>query len=104
MAAGLYTAIEVFGAKKEWGDSVKGLHMTIAINSLKTLNSNISTHTKNWRPQVLLLNKLKGDGSSVIKYPKLLGRSWLEIITISLSRSRWTFYSTNSLPFPGKYY
>ena len=74
IAALLYAYIEMYGAKKEWGDSVKGLHMTLAINSLKTLNSNLSTHTKNWRPQVLLLNKLVGDGSSLMKYPKLLGK------------------------------
>jgi len=71
MAAALYIIVEMFGAKKEWGDSVKGLHMTVAINSLKTLNNNISTHTKNWRPQILLLNKLK-DGTGLIKYPQLL--------------------------------
>jgi len=73
IAAALYTSIEIFGGKKEWGDSIKGLYMTMAIRSLKSLNSNTSKHTKNWRPQVLLLNKLK-DGSSVIKYPKLLGK------------------------------
>ena len=36
IAALLYAYIEMYGAKKEWGDSVKGLHMTLAINSLKT--------------------------------------------------------------------
>jgi len=71
MAAGLYILVEAFGAKKEWGDSVKGLHMTIAINSLRSLNNNISTHTKNWRPQILLLNKLKPN-TAEFKYPKLL--------------------------------
>jgi len=71
LAGVLYCLIEVFGGKKEWGDSVKGLHMSIAINSLRTLNNNISTHTKNWRPQILLLNKFK-ENTTELKYPHLL--------------------------------
>ena len=88
LAGILYCLIEVFGGKKvnklkafdilfknqfkEWGDSIKGLHMSIAINSLRTLNNNISTHTKNWRPQILLLNKFK-ENTTELKYPHLLG-------------------------------
>jgi len=71
LAGALYMLIEVFGGKKEWGDSIKGLHMSIAINSLRTLNNNISTHTKNWRPQILLLNKFK-ENTTELKYPHLL--------------------------------
>jgi len=71
IAACIYFAIGRYGAQKEWGDSVKGLHMSMAISSLKRYGANISTHTKNWRPQILLLNKLDAENAEV-KYPQLL--------------------------------
>jgi len=71
IAACIYFAIGRYGAQKEWGDSVKGLHMSMAISSLKRYGANISTHTKNWRPQILLLNKLDTENAEV-KYPQLL--------------------------------
>jgi len=71
IAGCIYCAIGRYGAQKEWGDSVKGLHMSMAISSLKRYGANISTHTKNWRPQILLLNKLDTENTE-IKYPQLL--------------------------------
>lgn len=71
IAGFIYFAIGRYGAQKEWGDSVKGLHMSMAISSLKRYGANISTHTKNWRPQILLLNKLDRENTEV-KYPQLL--------------------------------
>ena len=47
--------------------------MSMAISSLKRYGANISTHTKNWRPQILLLNKLDAENAEV-KYPQLLSK------------------------------
>jgi len=47
--------------------------MSMAISSLKRYGANISTHTKNWRPQILLLNKLDTENAEV-KYPQLLSK------------------------------
>ena len=47
--------------------------MSMAISSLKRYGANISTHTKNWRPQILLLNKLDRENTEV-KYPQLLSK------------------------------
>ena len=49
--------------------------MSMAISSLKRYGANISTHTKNWRPQILLLNKLDTERETTeVKYPQLLSK------------------------------
>ena len=70
IAGVIYGLITYFGAKKEWGDAIKGVSMSMALSSLRWYGNNISTHTKNWRPQILLLNKLNDE--TLIKYPQLL--------------------------------
>uniref|UniRef100_T2M3T2 Solute carrier family 12 member 6 n=1 Tax=Hydra vulgaris TaxID=6087 RepID=T2M3T2_HYDVU len=54
IAALLYKYIEYRGAVKEWGDGFSGLALSAARFSLLRLES-YSPHTKNWRPQVLVL-------------------------------------------------
>ena len=68
----IYLAIARWGAKKEWGDAIKGMSMSIALRALGWYGNNVSDHTKNWRPQILLLNKL--DAEKRIKYPQLLSK------------------------------
>lgn len=56
----LYNYIEYKGAEKEWGDGMTGLSMSTAIYALTKLNKELK-HTKNWRPQVLTLLKMRED-------------------------------------------
>jgi hypothetical protein len=44
----------VFSAEKEWGDGVRGLGLSAARYGLLNLEDK-PPHTKNWRPQILLL-------------------------------------------------
>lgn len=45
-------------AKKEWGDGMRGLALTTAQFSLLRVEET-KIHPKNWRPQLLVLLKLK---------------------------------------------
>ncbi|XP_041376452.1 solute carrier family 12 member 4-like isoform X1 [Gigantopelta aegis] len=65
----IYKYIEYKGAEKEWGDGIRGLAMSAARYSLLRLQEG-PPHTKNWRPQLLVLMKL--DGNLQPKYPKLI--------------------------------
>ena len=56
-------------AEKEWGDGVRGLSLQAARYSLLRLEES-PPHTKNWRPQVLVLCKL--DQNLIPSHPKLL--------------------------------
>lgn len=47
-------------AEKEWGDGLRGLALSAARYSLLRLEQG-PPHTKNWRPQVLVLAKLNDD-------------------------------------------
>ncbi|KAK0394761.1 hypothetical protein QR680_000921 [Steinernema hermaphroditum] len=49
----VYKYIEYTGAEKEWGDGLKGLALSTARFAL--LNIDTSPHTKNWRPQLLIV-------------------------------------------------
>ncbi|KAJ8041993.1 Solute carrier family 12 member 6 [Holothuria leucospilota] len=60
LAAGIYKYIEFQGAEKEWGDGLRGLSLQAARFSLLKLEEG-PPHTKNWRPQILVLCKLKED-------------------------------------------
>ena len=53
----IYKYIELKGAENEWGDGLKGLQMSTARLALLKLEQG-PPHTKNWRPQVLVLAKL----------------------------------------------
>uniref|UniRef100_A0A0R3S2I3 Solute carrier family 12 member 6 n=1 Tax=Elaeophora elaphi TaxID=1147741 RepID=A0A0R3S2I3_9BILA len=50
----IYKYVEWKGAKKEWGDGIRGLALTTAQYSLMKINEK-DPHPKNFRPQLLLL-------------------------------------------------
>uniref|UniRef100_A0A914W1E8 Solute carrier family 12 member 6 n=1 Tax=Plectus sambesii TaxID=2011161 RepID=A0A914W1E8_9BILA len=52
----IYKYVEWKGAKKEWGDGIRGLALTTAQYSLMKIEDK-DPHPKNWRPQLLLLTK-----------------------------------------------
>lgn len=58
----------IYSAEKEWGDGIRGLALSAARFSLLRLEEG-PPHTKNWRPQILILAKLTQD--LVPKYRKL---------------------------------
>ncbi|XP_053620988.1 solute carrier family 12 member 4 isoform X4 [Plodia interpunctella] len=60
MAGLIYKYIEYRGAEKEWGDGLRGLALSAARYSLLRLEEG-PPHTKNWRPQVLVLAKMNTD-------------------------------------------
>ncbi|XP_012150143.1 solute carrier family 12 member kcc isoform X3 [Megachile rotundata] len=68
MAGCIYKYIEYRGAEKEWGDGIRGLALSAARYSLLRLEEG-PPHTKNWRPQILILAKLTDD--LVPKYRKM---------------------------------
>lgn len=65
----VYKYIEYRGAEKEWGDGLRGLALSAARYSLLRLEEG-PPHTKNWRPQVLVLCKLNQD--YMPKYRKMV--------------------------------
>uniref|UniRef100_A0A1A8R8P0 Solute carrier family 12, member 7a n=3 Tax=Nothobranchius TaxID=28779 RepID=A0A1A8R8P0_9TELE len=69
IASCIYKYIEYRGAVKEWGDGIRGLSLNAARYALVRLEE-VPLHTKNWRPQVLVLCKLDADLS--VKHPRLL--------------------------------
>ncbi|GAB6021396.1 hypothetical protein CHUAL_004003 [Chamberlinius hualienensis] len=69
LAGCIYKYIEYRGAEKEWGDGIRGLALSAARYSLLRLEEG-PPHTKNWRPQVLILCKLGDD--LLPKYRKLV--------------------------------
>lgn len=68
MAGCIYKYIEYRGAEKEWGDGIRGLALSAARYSLLRLEEG-PPHTKNWRPQIIILAKLTDD--LVPKYRKM---------------------------------
>ncbi|KAG7455439.1 hypothetical protein MATL_G00256520 [Megalops atlanticus] len=70
MIAGcIYKYIEYRGAEKEWGDGIRGLSLNAARYALIKLEE-APPHTKNWRPQLLVLLNLDTDLG--VKHPRLL--------------------------------
>ncbi|KAI1890127.1 hypothetical protein AGOR_G00170430 [Albula goreensis] len=69
IASMIYKYIEYQGAEKEWGDGIRGLSLSAARYALLRLEAG-PPHTKNWRPQLLVLLKL--DEDLHVKYPRLL--------------------------------
>uniref|UniRef100_A0AC34QJS4 Uncharacterized protein n=1 Tax=Panagrolaimus sp. JU765 TaxID=591449 RepID=A0AC34QJS4_9BILA len=55
IGAGVYKYIEYAGAEKEWGDGLKGLGLSAARFALLNVDDSVPTHTRNWRPQLLVL-------------------------------------------------
>ncbi|XP_065368003.1 solute carrier family 12 member 6 isoform X3 [Calliphora vicina] len=68
MAVVIYKYIEYRGAEKEWGDGIRGMALTAARYSLLRLEEG-QPHTKNWRPQILVLSKL--NDNCMPKYRKI---------------------------------
>merc|ERR1719232_1081149 len=64
----VYKYIEYRGAEKEWGDGIRGLALSAARFSLLRLEDG-PPHTKNWRPQILILAKL--DEKLNVKHKRL---------------------------------
>ncbi|XP_069367432.1 solute carrier family 12 member 7-like isoform X2 [Paralichthys olivaceus] len=69
IAGCIYKYIEYRGAVKEWGDGIRGLSLNAARYALIRLEE-APLHTKNWRPQLLVLCKL--DTDMMVKHPRLL--------------------------------
>ncbi|XP_068160444.1 solute carrier family 12 member 7 isoform X3 [Antennarius striatus] len=69
IAGCIYKYIEYRGAEKEWGDGIRGLSLNAARYALIRLEE-APPHTKNWRPQLLVLLNLESDQG--VKHPRLL--------------------------------
>ncbi|XP_034416516.1 solute carrier family 12 member 7 isoform X3 [Cyclopterus lumpus] len=69
IATCIYKYIEYRGAEKEWGDGIRGLSLNAARYALIRLEE-APPHTKNWRPQLLVLLNLDSDQG--VKHPRLL--------------------------------
>ncbi|KAL4635113.1 solute carrier family 12 member 7-like isoform X2 [Arapaima gigas] len=69
IAGCIYKYIEYRGAEKEWGDGIRGLSLNAARYALMRLEE-APPHTKNWRPQLLVLVNL--DMELCVKHPRLL--------------------------------
>uniref|UniRef100_A0A3B4BIX3 Uncharacterized protein n=1 Tax=Periophthalmus magnuspinnatus TaxID=409849 RepID=A0A3B4BIX3_9GOBI len=69
IAGSIYKYIEFAGAEKEWGDGIRGLSLSAARYALMRLEEG-PPHTKNWRPQLLVL--VSTDSEQNIEQPRLL--------------------------------
>ncbi|XP_070701876.1 solute carrier family 12 member 7-like [Pempheris klunzingeri] len=69
IAGCIYKYIEYRGAVKEWGDGIRGLSLNAARYALIRLEE-APLHTKNWRPQLLVMCKL--DSELAVKHPRLM--------------------------------
>ncbi|KAM6157335.1 solute carrier family 12 member 7 [Erethizon dorsatum] len=69
IAGCIYKYIEYRGAEKEWGDGIRGLSLNAARYALLRVEHG-PPHTKNWRPQVLVMLNL--DMEQAVKHPRLL--------------------------------
>ncbi|XP_067250071.1 solute carrier family 12 member 5b isoform X1 [Chanodichthys erythropterus] len=69
IAGCIYKYIEFCGAEKEWGDGIRGISLSAARYALMRLEEG-PPHTKNWRPQILVLMGL--DGEQNVEQPRLL--------------------------------
>jgi len=68
IAGVIYKYIEYRGAEKEWGDGLRGLALSAARFSLLRLEQG-PPHTKNWRPQILVLAKV--DSKLNVKHKRM---------------------------------
>ncbi|XP_042638888.1 solute carrier family 12 member 7 [Orycteropus afer afer] len=69
IAGCIYKYIEYRGAEKEWGDGIRGLSLNAARYALLRVEHG-PPHTKNWRPQVLVMLSL--DEEQAVMHPRLL--------------------------------
>uniref|UniRef100_A0AAX7UUZ7 Solute carrier family 12 member 5b n=1 Tax=Astatotilapia calliptera TaxID=8154 RepID=A0AAX7UUZ7_ASTCA len=69
IATCIYKYIEFYRAEKEWGDGIRGISLSAARFALMRLEEG-PPHTKNWRPQILVLVSM--DAEQNIEQPRLL--------------------------------
>ncbi|XP_053704383.1 solute carrier family 12 member 5b isoform X2 [Synchiropus splendidus] len=69
IATCIYKYIEFCGAEKEWGDGIRGISLSAARFALMRLEEG-PPHTKNWRPQLLVL--VSTDAEQNVEQPRLL--------------------------------
>ncbi|XP_038870963.1 solute carrier family 12 member 5-like [Salvelinus namaycush] len=69
IAGSIYKYIEFRGAEKEWGDGIRGISLSAARYALMRLDEG-PAHTKNWRPQLLVL--VSTDVEQNVEQPRLL--------------------------------
>ncbi|XP_031423647.1 solute carrier family 12 member 5 isoform X2 [Clupea harengus] len=69
IASCIYKYIEFSGAEKEWGDGIRGISLSAARFALMRLEEG-PPHTKNWRPQMLVLVSM--DAELNVEQPRLL--------------------------------
>ncbi|XP_036068673.1 solute carrier family 12 member 5 isoform X2 [Oryzias melastigma] len=69
IATCIYKYIEFCGAEKEWGDGIRGISLSAARFALMRLEEG-PPHTKNWRPQILVLVSV--DATQNVEQPRLL--------------------------------
>uniref|UniRef100_A0A8C6W0F1 Solute carrier family 12 member 5b n=1 Tax=Nothobranchius furzeri TaxID=105023 RepID=A0A8C6W0F1_NOTFU len=69
IATCIYKYIEFCGAEKEWGDGIRGISLSAARFALMRLEEG-PPHTKNWRPQILVLVSV--DAEQNVEQPRLL--------------------------------
>ncbi|XP_062396141.1 solute carrier family 12 member 5b [Sardina pilchardus] len=69
IAGCIYKYIEFCGAEKEWGDGIRGISLSAARFALMRLEEG-APHTKNWRPQILVLVGV--DAEQNVEQPRLL--------------------------------
>uniref|UniRef100_A0A914HTG4 Uncharacterized protein n=1 Tax=Globodera rostochiensis TaxID=31243 RepID=A0A914HTG4_GLORO len=68
----IYRYVEWKGAKKEWGDGIRGLALSTAQYSLMKIPEK-DPHPKNWRPQLLILQSMPWSKELVdLRYLNLL--------------------------------
>ena len=65
----MFLECAVTSGVKAWGDGISGLTMTTAQRALLQLDE--EPHTKNWRPQLLVLCKLDSQ-LKLLQHPRLL--------------------------------
>jgi len=72
LCAAIYKYVEWKGAKKEWGDGIRGLALSTAQYSLMKIEEE-EVHPKNWRPQIMVLHSMPWSKELVdIRYLNLL--------------------------------
>ncbi|XP_068190861.1 solute carrier family 12 member 5b isoform X1 [Antennarius striatus] len=69
IATCIYKYIEFCGAEKEWGDGIRGISLSAARFALMRVEEG-PPHTKNWRPQILVLVSV--DAEQNVEQPRLL--------------------------------
>ncbi|XP_030225376.1 solute carrier family 12 member 5 isoform X1 [Gadus morhua] len=69
IATCIYKYIEFCGAEKEWGDGIRGISLSAARFALMRLEEG-PPHTKNWRPQILVLVSV--DAEQNVEQPRIL--------------------------------